>query len=373
MQPFYQILCPERDRISRPPIDNWLHTLSKDYDLKVLNSDNSNRFEELEVILNNLSLIFFYLKEVQMAEFVCQGMRKYLYDVYYKNHLFDCPNKYGVIQPWINLIRIDRFQGNKDAALEKLDQLVCRGGIYSLGSLNMNAVRLSDQAKSFITFCYIDEKSKLLLAQSAFEELQNFVALCLQNFTLHPQQINFFLEIKSIMMARDMPENIISFLSSIIQELSFEEGKYFQLKQAHYLLMTKDHQGVLKILDQILEQKFIHDKTPIYDLRFWINVAYCYLEIGFKHQAYKIFDEIYHYFSGYNDELSLYEISLKFNESSESHINWLDIKNNSTYGLIAKNQFKDQRWYQDAHKFWERIQRDLKNNFQPLNQEDRAC
>jgi len=79
---FNYIINEERSRIARLPIDCWLNILQKKFLNNVINSENKNKFQELELILNQLSLILFYIGKRQLSKQLCINAQKFFFKVY---------------------------------------------------------------------------------------------------------------------------------------------------------------------------------------------------------------------------------------------------------------------------------------------------
>ena len=65
---FCYIINEERTRIARPLINDWVDCLEIKFLNDVIKSESQNRFQELESILNQLSLILFYVGEKKLSK-----------------------------------------------------------------------------------------------------------------------------------------------------------------------------------------------------------------------------------------------------------------------------------------------------------------
>lgn len=339
---FNTILSPERDRISRRPLDHWIHDLETQYYeyLPLITQDFP--YADFEVILNNISLIAFYLGKKDLAEELCKTSQRFFFDAYVTKVAQakgkNCPNKFGVIQPWINLIRLDRFLGKFSDSKEKLQEIKYQNDTYSLAGHFLKQADISRQAIQLMSHCYMDEYIKIHLAQKSYDVILNFITEIPQKQHLYKAQILFLLETKAI-VSRHTPDAVtIPFLlQNIVDEIPEEEKLVFALKYVHWLMLENEGQQAKEHLKLIVANFDYPKNIPLFKLRLWLQVARTCQEIGLIDELETLSLWLYKAFTEQDDALSVLELARMVTSTSLSSPFWKTIIEQSTYTKVKND------------------------------------
>ena len=343
---FSYIINPEKDRISRLPINFWVDSLKEDFINQVNNNDDLKKFISLQLITNQLALILFIINEVELAKKLCLNAQKYFFNIYVREKIFYCNDKFGILQPWINLIRIERFLKNFSASYTKLESLKLNESHYKLDDYIVDKKDLSIEAQQLLTHCYIDEKVKLLIDDDRYIQLDDFLEECIKEHS-NSYQIFLFLEARVIAMFNSAQRDLIpNFIDDIIAESPKDEKNLFKLKLVHYYINVKNNDLALEALEELYSEFFITLVSPLYILRFWLMVGKtCYELAEFKKMS-EIFNNLYKPLLIKNDELSLWEISILMKDTIYSDLRWELLAIDSTYSATKAKISKNYLWHE---------------------------
>jgi len=162
----YNVLFFPEDRIIKKPISDWVEELTIKAEQTRKKDDTITEAGTIAEILNQSALIYFSLGQYEAAKEIC-----YLQINYFININKKAPNlhllKY-VMQPWVNLCRLDRAAGNINDLLKKLYQVAnARQLLHALRSdpefySVLLLSRLLEPVKAYLKFNRYHELLRLL-------------------------------------------------------------------------------------------------------------------------------------------------------------------------------------------------------------------
>lgn len=175
MSKIYDELLHPEDRIVRKNIAGWVDEIIFNLDCYFESKDLIKNIEQFVVILNLSALIYCLTGQITKAKSLCYGQIDLFVALSskYSNFL-----KY-IIQPWINLGRIDRILGDFNLAQNKFHLLKCfltikkisiGGHIIDTGLL-ASAIQSDPNAQSVIRTCAFVEPIKTDLMAKQYEEI----------------------------------------------------------------------------------------------------------------------------------------------------------------------------------------------------------
>lgn len=326
VSPFFTLLFPEKDRIAREPIGSWLDNLSSSFDESI----NNCNFHDLEVVTNNLSLVCFYLGHKDISRNMCINAHHFFYKTYVVKKI-PCPNKFGILQPYINLIRLCRFLKQWDEAENTLSFMRKYDTHIQVGGYKLDHSDFSSDAIGLLQSCRLDEWIKMALYQKSYTTIVRFLKKGISPPTKN--HVLYFLELKIISyVAMGQKEHAPVFMESIINELKGEEAMRFHLKLVHFYILIEDSSKARTILKTILDvYKEPNTKTPLYELRLWLNLARTCKELKKNKFVKSICNTILPLFEDKNDELSALAVARLIKETG--------YENEYTQEILQKNSY----------------------------------
>lgn len=341
---FDKILYPEFDRIPRLPIDIWCNKLKCLITrmMKSANSDQDINFiiEDVKLVTNQLSLLCFYLSQDEVAKNICEKAIYFFYN--YREITGDIRSECGIIQPYINLIRLDRFKFQNSDALSKLstfnpfnvnDEIGILGLQVQLSSLSMPTLNL-------LKLCFVDESIKTFVNLKDYDRLSQFIDYLesKQEISNVPQEL--IEEAKTICFYHIDLINTVNYIDHLLtKKMSKEFYDIFLLKlsQVHAKLGNLD---IAKLLVQKLFKNYVRSMPFIefHHLRFGINIASGLIFFDMKKEAKELIKLLLVKNTTYNDELGQLECFFLLKEEDDFIFNWKDLLKKTHY-LRFKNRF----------------------------------
>ena len=170
---YSSLLHPDM-RIQRLPLDSWAQSELLKLPAYQCQADIVTHLDQLVASLNCIPLLLLFYGDVVGAQFVCQKTILFfaqLAERLGKNSLLGY-----VVQPWINLGRLDRLMGKSEAALKKFQCLHDRvDGAAGVEAILQTALQLSDSMNAeqlaVVKHCAVLEPIKSLLVDKAYAAL----------------------------------------------------------------------------------------------------------------------------------------------------------------------------------------------------------
>lgn len=332
-----KILHPE-DKLARKPIISWVEDINTS--LKAINTlkDLIEEAEKIALIYNQSTYIMAVVGDFKSAYRFCYAAISLFNNIFIQSGKAEY--LFYSIQPWINLIRLDRMLMKKDDALNKLRLLISNN--FSQAPTNYESIISSVFSQNptsnlleIINNAYVMETLKIFLQEKNYKgildlkqraNLNGFhLSLIAESEVIALNQLKEF--DKSFCMALDQYENgqpiaMPVFLYRMMELVSKEQLKHYSLADTmiHYI-----------------QRKLKTNNYSLYDLMFMFEV---YKYIFFHLEEYRDIDliELFsHCFFKKNDEpgrIDSLRLASLLDKRNTKALN--NLINNSCYSFINK-------------------------------------
>lgn len=165
-----KLINPE-DRIVRKSLEVWIEKIQSDLRNIKLNDLNEIQAARLAEIYNQSALIMFFVGRIDLAKDLCYAQMQFFQNL---SHIHPYSIKH-IAQPWINLSRIDRYEGNESDSVEKINHLYRAIHFQHESrvdaSLFYRAINACPETKRVVNFCHIVEPIKTYLYSEQYDSI----------------------------------------------------------------------------------------------------------------------------------------------------------------------------------------------------------
>jgi hypothetical protein len=331
----------EVDRIARLPIASWHDCLLGKLD-SIKKIASFRDVETLEIIVNQMSLIAFYAGWEKEAREICKN-----FIAYYKKNIFEKKigeHQLGILQPFINYIRLERLIGNVQGALHFLDfinPLSANGELFIFDN-KFSYSRFSDASKRLMTFCFFEESVKSFLQLRQYKELSKF--LDSYAFLAVRDQNALAIEARSISIYYDKGGSAaIDYLKS---NLCLVKEKFIPgllLKLSIFFYDGKQTEVAYSSLLEIYNFYFSSINTlGLPELRSCINLLILSQKFGILHMVIDMVEPLLDKFTSLNDELSQLELLLLVKDNERFKQIWKETLESTDY-IFFRGKFLEEK------------------------------
>ena len=300
------------ERIARRPLRSWLLQLSRDFDQLVhLNNYkiDATNIESLAIIINQTGLIYAMVGEITAARELCERAIDYYYALYKStnNTLF----LFQVMQPWINLGRLDRIIGKHSASIGKFQLLIePELAVTRVEKIIARAVTLAKTGnkaiQSLIDNCKVMEPIKSYLAE---KNLSAIDALLTEGFGIQKECYSIFPINEIWPLLNYHRKNFDEFIkltltnhtNSLLKRLHIYTFRAAEL--AFITNNTNLHQNLIKKLAAVCNAMCIFNEVSLDDLTFMSIFCKHLVRTKQTDIAYLLLQNVLTQFIKFNDEL----------------------------------------------------------------------
>ena len=264
--------------------------------------------EDIYILVNQLSLICFYTCRVNESYQLCKDA----VDLFYpfclqKKHSMQI----GLFQAYINTIRLDRLTSNFEKTMEKLrgiNPYLENGKHFTISEHVFPIDLVSSDSMVLIKNCFFCETIKLLIKNSKYEELFDFV----QHSQKYLEQHQKPLAKEALTIALNFTKGTEAAIEESLKICKNIPGSFvpiFNLKLAQYFLELKNKEKAKSYLIPLYSSSkdSIH-RYNLTGLRFCSNLAQTMLKCSLIEETFSIVDQLINKYKMINDELSIIEI-----------------------------------------------------------------
>jgi tetratricopeptide (TPR) repeat protein len=176
-----KMIHPE-DRIVRRPLSGWASELASMLREIAAVRHKQKYAAKIAEIYNNSALIFLSLGDIKSARELCYSQIQLFITSSHVLKLVD--HVKFVIQPWINLSRIDRLEGDLPAAIKKLELLnlhdkaeVVLGNSRVLSDSLKKALSADEEMNQIVKTCCLFEPIKAYMYEKKYHDMRQFIEI----------------------------------------------------------------------------------------------------------------------------------------------------------------------------------------------------
>ncbi|PRC92796.1 hypothetical protein [Solimicrobium silvestre] len=312
---FYRPIISAPDRLIRAPLLEWKRTCSGS--LANIIRKNDMDVEKIAVDLNCLALLETYQGHYDFSLRLCTAQIRFWKK--FANQPGHSQDLSKVIQPWINIIRLERWQNkweNASALYRELKQEnhTVPGTLNQRYDIECNLKQLCELDQKFdyvnlLNVVYWREYANLLLQSNALDELQQFLGAGFAANINGSLKVSLLEILLSYLTKIGSYENALSILKKIKAGQSGEFWLHFKILEMFLSERTNQANASLLIMQTYqaaISEKYIQRNS--YGLNLLHSISHVFkeldivdLEIDLLNKTAKIAEEL-------GDEVTLFEV-----------------------------------------------------------------